>query len=414
MRLSNNRFIVFFQNKLKQIDWKCVGAVFFAFILTRIMIVVVIYFSTNMIPANTIYTGWVYNPRNIIPNGLIRWDSPLYIDIAQNGYSLANLRNTAFFPLYPILIRLASLFTGNSITSGLWVSNIMFLIALFYLYAITKTEFDEGTAGRAVFYIASAPTAFFFSAVYTESAFLLFLTVCFFYSVKGKWFLAAVAGALASATRVPGILCAVFIFFEALWQQGVRFIPKPWNLRAQINILKDDLPKLPKAWRGILASIFSLSGIMAYMVYLYQKFGNALTFVQVQSGWNRSMSLDWISKLIQNIQAMHKVGNIFAGEIGTFWYLIDTLTIIVFLPLVILTFLKFRPSFGLFALLSFLIPISTGNSLSMQRFVLVIIPFFFLLAKWGKKPWVDRLIIGISLPLQAYFLVLFSHRFWAG
>jgi len=418
---QGSRFI--FRDLIKRIDWKCVSTVLLAFLLTRLMIVVVIYFSAKMIPANT---GWAYNPRNLIPNGLIRWDSPWYIDIAQNGYQLDRpVNTTAWFPLYPLLIRFTSLLTGNISTSGLYVSNICFLIALFYLYALTRDEFDDGTANRTVFYLASAPTAFFFSAVYTESTFLLLLVLCFYYSRKQKWWLVAIAGALASATRPQGFLVAVFIFLESLWQQGICFLPKPWNLKSQVAILGEDLKKVPAAWQGILASIFSLTGLFAYMIHLNQRFGDPLRFVHVMESWNKTISFDWPLKLIQNIQAQHRIGippfpyqiNSFwflRGEIESFWYLIDTLTVFVFLPLIILVLLKFRPSYGWFTLLTFLMPLTTGNTTSMQRYVVVIVPCFFLMALWGKRNWVDRLIMGISLPLQAYFLVLFSHRFWAG
>jgi hypothetical protein len=61
-----------------------------------------------------------------------------------------------------------------------------------------------------------------------------------------------------------------------------------------------------------------------------------------------------------------------------------------------------------------MIPLLSGSILSMRRFVIVFVPCYILLALWGKKLWVDRLIIGISLPLQAYFVVLFSHWYFAG
>jgi hypothetical protein len=402
----------FFDSLLSRIDWKCVGAVSIAFIISRLMIVVVVYFSMAQIPVLTGANLWHYNPRNIIPDGLIRWDSGWYISIVQNGYSH---RSTAFFPLYPLLIKIVSTLTGNIWTSGLWISNIAFLIALFYLYAIAKLEFDEGTAGRAVFYIAAAPAAFFFSTVYTESIFFLFSAAAFYYSLKKKWGAAAIFGALSSATRLAGILVALFIFFEALWQQGIRFIPKPWSLPTQLRLLNDDLHKFPKAWKGILASLVSTTGLTAYMVYLYQKFGDPLAFLHAEENWYKTISWDWPVRLVNFTVNMHKIsGSIFSGGIGEIAYLMDTLFIIAFIPVVIIVFIKFRPSFGWFTVLSFIIPIVSGSPISMRRYVLSLLPSYLLLALWGKKTWVDHVIIGFSLPLQAYFLVLFSHWFFAG
>jgi hypothetical protein len=404
----------FLRTVYKKTDWKCIGGVSIAFVITRLMVAVVTYFSMILIPVLPGADHWRYNPRNVIPDGLIRWDSWSYISIVNNGYSL-KANTTAFFPLYPLLIRLISSLKGNLWTSGLWISNISFLIALFYIYALSKQEFDDGTASRTVFYIAAAPAAFFFSTVYTESVFLLFLAACFYYSRNGKWLLAAIAGALASATRLTGVLAASFILFEALWQQGVRFVPKPWNLQAQINILTVDVHTLPKARKGIFASIFSSSGLIAYMVFLYQKFGDPLAFLRAENSWNRTISWDWPLRLIQNTINFHRIkGNILYGGIDNLEHLMDPIFLIFFIPLVIIVVLKFRPSFGLFTLLSFLLPITSGSAESTRRFVLTLIPCYLLLALWGKRPWVDRIIIGISLPLQALFLILFSHWVFAG
>jgi hypothetical protein len=415
MKSQNNKLTQLFRELIKRIDWKCVGAVLLAFIATRAMIMIVTYFSMAQIPQRTDIASWDYNPRNLIPNGFVRWDSGFYLTIAEGGYVGTSPQVKPFFPLYPIFMRLVLPITKNLYRSGLFVSNISFLIALFYLYALTKEEFDEGTAGRAVFYIAAAPTAFFFSALYTESLFLLFLTACFYYSRNGKWLLAAIAGAMASATRSLGFLVALVIFFEALWQQRVRFIPKPWTLKAQFEILKDDLNKIPGAWKGILASVISTSGLVAYMVHLNQIVGDPLAFLHSQAGFGRTIGFDWVSRLIQYLLTNHKItGNVFYGEISNFGTLMDTSAAIIFFPLVILVFIKFRPSFALFTVLSFFLPLATGVTTSMQRYVLTLIPCFILLAVWGKRPWVDRLIITISLPLQAYLLILFTHWYWAG
>lgn len=398
---------------IARIDWKCLGAVAVAFIVTRLMIVVVTYFSMVQIPMITVGERfWRYNPNNIIPDALLRWDSGWFLRIVHEGYVS---ESTPFFPLYPLLMKVSSLITGNSWTSGLWVSNIAFLIALVYLYAIAKHEFDDEVAGRTVFYLASAPAAFFFSTAYSESIFLLFLAASMYYAIQKKWLLAGIAGGLASATRLPGVLIAIFILLEAFWQQGIRLLPKPWSIRAQGALLLADLKTLPKAWKGILAGVFSASGLAGYMVFLWYKFGDPLMFLHAEQNWNKHISLDWLPRLIQNIYGMHQpTGNIFSGKIGTIPYLMDSLAFLVFLPVVIIVLFKFRPSYAWFTFLSFLMPVVSGSPISMRRYVLGIIPCYLLLAVWGKRPWVDRTVIGISLPLQAFLLILFSHWVFAG
>jgi len=213
---------------------------------------------------------WRYNPRNIIPDGLIRW----IVVFTFLLFKLAILLN---------LLRFSSLSSSHSISfinywkyMDFWFVDFQFFVlnALFYLYAIAKQEFDENTASRAVFYIAAAPAAFFFSTVYTESIFLLFVVACFYYSRNRKWLFAAIAGALASVTRLSGVLVGVFILFEALWQQNIHFVPKPWKLEAQFVLIKNDVKILPKAWIGILASIFSTRPNRLYDLFESEVWGS--------------------------------------------------------------------------------------------------------------------------------------------
>lgn len=426
--------LTWFRRLTARIDVQGIAAVLLVFLLTRVMVLGVLYFSMALIPFEESDEHWRYNPRNLIADGLIRADSGSYIFIADHGYEAPlegetplddrfhipipdeyNRRLVAFFPLYPLLIRLTGALTGNLVTAGIWVSNLSLLIALFYLYALVKQEYDDRTAGRTIFYLAAAPSAFFFSAVYTESTFLLFIAAGFYYARNRRWLLAGLAGALASATRPQGVLLAVFILLEAIWQQGFRFFPKPWSLKAQWETLKADARLLPRAWRGYLAAILSTLGLLAYMGFLYFKFGDPLWFLHVQSEWGREVGVNWLPTFVKHtINIARWSGNAFSGEIFEISLLMDTLFAIALLPLVFLAVIRFRPSFGLFALLSYLLPLTSGSALSMQRFALGLVPVYLLLALWGRKAWLDRVIVGVSLTLQGLFLVFFSHWYWAG
>jgi len=151
------------------------------------------------------------------------------------------------------------------------------------------------------------------------------------------------------------------------------------------------------------------------MIYLSTMFGDPLIYFHTQQNWRRTPFLGWPIKLFQTILNFHKItGNVLAGEIDNLWLIFDTLAVLIFFPLVIIVLLKFRPSLSLYTLFSFLLPLSTINMMSMQRYTLILIPCFILLAIWGKRTWVDRIIIGFSLPLQSFFLILFSHWYWAG
>ena len=347
---------------------------------------------------------------------MVRWDSGFYRDIVKGGYqSVAGIRNTAFFPMYPLLVWLLSKITGHVYLSGLLISNLMFLVSLFYLYALVRHEYgDDDTASRSVFYLASAPAAFFFSALYTESTFIAFLIACLYYARTSHWGLAALTGAAASATRIPGIVVSVFIMLEGFRQAGILFRPTPWTLQAQIELLKQDARRLRFCWKPALAAIISTTGLLLYMVYLKNAFGDPLAFLHQQFNWYGEVTgIPFFRLFIDTFNNLNLDRSFWAGHINVN-LLQDVLATLIFLPLVIAVIVKMRPSYGIFTLIVFLIPLTSGNMVSMRRYTLMLIPCFIILALWGKRPWVDRLVIGISLPLQAYLTVLFTHWYFAG
>jgi hypothetical protein len=69
-----------------------------------------------------------------------------------------------------------------------------------------------------------------------------------------------------------------------------------------------------------------------------------------------------------------------------------------------------RPAYAVYVLPTYVVPLLSGHgALSMIRFVLMLVPCFVLLAWWGRRPWVDRLVLTVFLPMMAYLAVTFSH-----
>ena len=137
-----------------------------------------------------------------------------FLRIAEHGYGT---HATAFFPLYPLLVRVFALGTGRSPTAGVIFSVACFAAALVLLYRLVRDEFDAPTAVWTVILLSFAPTSFFFQAVYSESLFLLLTVACFAAARRGRWVLAGLAGGLAALTRSAGVLLLVplaWMWFE--------------------------------------------------------------------------------------------------------------------------------------------------------------------------------------------------------
>jgi Gpi18-like mannosyltransferase len=310
-----------------------------------------------------------------------RWDAVHYLDIATQGYQGTDM---AFFPLYPLLIRLVGALAGNHLIAGLLISNACFFLGLLYLYKLLEHEYDRAVARRAIFYVSIFPTAVYFTAVYTESLFFMLTVAAFYYMREHKWWIAGFVGFLAALTRVEGILLLVPFLME--WS-AVRESPK-----------KSDR-------YGVYAAALIALGLAAYMAYLWVLRADPLYFSHVQIHWNRHLAPPWIS-LINAFAKLHGGGAQVAHES------LEVAFTFLMIGVLLAGWHSLRPSYIAYMGLSILVPMSTSNLMSMPRFALVLFPMFAILARWGERPWVNNVILAFSLPLLGLFTVLFADWYW--
>ncbi|PDO09390.1 MAG: hypothetical protein BLM47_12835 [Candidatus Reconcilbacillus cellulovorans] len=301
-----------------------------------------------------------------------RYDSMWYIGIAENGYmeepspNHPHQANWAFFPLFPILIRLLDLALNDKILSGAIISNTCLVIGLYILYKMVEMLSDSGVAFRACLYILIFPTSWFFSAVYTESVFLLLSVMCFYLAYSGKWWSVGLIGILASLSRPQGIIL-LFPLAYIYWKR---------NRRINFNAI------------ALLG--FPL-GIGIYMLYLYKLTGDPLAFSHIQRAWGRKFSIPFepVFDYIRNPYIWGHYNNDF-GPIS----FILTVLFLIFLPFVF-RYLGF--SFGIYTLLLLAVPLSTNTFMSISRYLLVIFPIFIIFGIFGKnKFWHYSFILMFS------------------
>jgi Mannosyltransferase (PIG-V) len=196
------------------------------------------------------------------------WDGAWYAELATEGYGERAPASTAFFPVYPMLVKLGTVVGGGPALWGVAVSLVSTLFALFFVYRIGEKLHDARAARAATLCLAFFPTAFFLNAVYTEALFLALTAGTFWAALVRRDFLVAgLLGALAAATRNVGVLLLVPLFFE--WARHRRGL----------------------GWRGILGMALVPAGLVAYVAYLGARFGDPLVFARQQGDyWNREVS----------------------------------------------------------------------------------------------------------------------------
>ena len=144
-----------------------------------------------------------------------RWDSVWFMAIANDGYGGG--AREAFFPLYPLVVRVAAAPFGSALISGALASTALLGVALVLLHRLVALDHDRAVARNAVLVTALFPMSFFFSAVYSESLFLALSIGAVYAARRERWAWAGALGLLAATTRSAGVLLLVPLAMIYLW-----------------------------------------------------------------------------------------------------------------------------------------------------------------------------------------------------
>src|SRR4051812_22617134 len=190
------------------------------------------------------------------------WDSVWYLSIAGDGY--ADPQRSAFFPLYPLLVRAGGWVLGSPLVAGALLSLGCFVVALVLLHELTRLELGDGAARWTVLALAWSPMSFFFSAVYSEALFLAVSVGALLAARRGLWWVAGLLGALGAATRSAGVVLVVPL---ALLMLAQRPRPRP---------------------RDVLALLLVPAGLGAYLGGLAAAGHDAMAPFHAQDVWFRA------------------------------------------------------------------------------------------------------------------------------
>lgn len=362
------------------------------FVVTRIGLVLVIFLGATLMSGQTPATGWDSHPENLLVNGWARWDSGWYKEIADSGYIAVRRPNgeqsAVFFPLYPILIRGATLVIGDTVWAGFLVSNLAFAVALLALYDLLKAAHGIGTARWTIRLIATFPFAFYFSAVYSESVFLLVAVGAFFFARRQRWAAAALCAALAGATRPYGVLVGVGLAIEYMRQIRYRF-----------SEVKPD----------ILWLLLTPAGLLAFAGHLALISGDPLLFINARYGnaWDSGQLVYRFNELIAQVSAP---ANLLAGRYRS----PDGIHLSMLLAAIGALALQRRrlpPGEWVWAITS-LIVIGAIGWASAGRYVLPIYPAFTAFVYCLRRPALLKSVLIINTLLMALFALMYSRWDW--
>jgi hypothetical protein len=308
------------------------------------------------------------------PVGLLTaWDGRWYRMIASRGYLAIphHQSDTAFFPLYPSLLRGAHA-TGMSLdTAGLLLSNGALLVAVLALYELGRCWCDHATARRAALYAAIFPVGYVFSMVYPEALVLAAIALATLFAHRRRWAAAAVAAAVAGLTRPEALLLVLPLGLLAVraWPStGIRE-------RAQ----------------GVAAALAAPAAIGGVCVYDWRTFGDPVAFSTAQRAWGRAFELGGPRRAILELANSFGTSNV--------WLFRDAAFCVLYLGLLVAA-AKFVPRAWIAAaLLMVILPVWSGSFTSDARFGVVAPPIYIGLARLGRSRAANVAICVLSVPL---------------
>lgn len=332
------------------------------------------------------------NPRPTFWQAMAQWDGEWYTRIATQGYRWRGPEvqsAVVFFPLYPALAKLVSFGTGDLRWAFLIVTNVSFLLFLYYLYRLTILDFDPSSAERAIIYAAVFPGAFVLASFYTEATMFALTTAAFYYARKGRFPLAIFLGFLSGLTRLPAVFILIPIAYEYWRQRGWR-------------------------WQMLALALIPL-GTILFALYVGQLSGNPFTIVTaLNTAWFRSTTAPWETIRLALDRATWPLPN-YVVSVG----LLDAGTILLFLALTIYMLARMPRAYWLYAVPVLIAAISqtvdpdkAPPTASVTRYLMAIFPGYIALALIARSPYLDQTIRWTFVILMGVFSVYFFSRFW--
>lgn len=367
-----------------------------AFLLWFEGIYVIHYFSKQILPLQFGYLGGGAEQYLKKPGiwAFINFDGEHYLSIANHGYR--HLQHF-YFPFYIILTRtFGAVFNIKAASAGLLAARLAFFISLIGLYKLLMVDEKQPVVRRAIVLLLLFPTSFYFASFYTESVFLALVVWSLYFARTKRWLFAGILGAFATATRLVGLALFPALLTEVYLQRKV-------TNTSQKRV-------------SLIATLFMLSGILAYMYFLWQTAGDPLVFYNKVDifGAQRNSSLILLPQVFYRylFKIIPSLDYTYFPVVFTTW--LELVTSIVFALLLIYAFFKQRASYVAFFAAAFLLPTLSGSFSSLPRYVLIIFPAFLLASKILdriNKAW--RYLIYFSLLLA--FVVsgsLFLRGYW--
>jgi hypothetical protein len=320
-----------------------------------------------------------------------KFDSGWYLAIIEWGYGKpppgGKPSNHAFFPLYPTTAKvLHDTFAMDGFHAGLVVTYVCLFLAMSLFYREGVQRLGENDARASVAFLLLFPTAFFLAAVYAESMFLLFALLAFRDVRLGRAGRSSLWGFLLGLTRATALAVAPALFLAALEKRSPDG-GRPWG-------------------RALLAGFVPAATVFLWIFGIGWVYGEPGLYFRSMQGWHRGTSslagiAAWVlSMKVHLVDADWKRDPTLALDYGA---------ALVFAAVAVYQLAKKRWADAAWAGGAITLPMTTGLSGGMPRFLMVVYPVYFALAEGSRGRPRSRVVwwivsAGLLLAAAARFV----------
>ena len=282
-----------------------------------------------------------------------RWDCGWFSNVVDFGYDAAprpdefrSVANWAFFPLFPMSAKAcAAIFRLKTAAAAVLASKLelfgAILAFLLWLKPYLKNTNDYFFAGALV---AFNPYLIYAHAGYSEPLYFMLCCLGFWALERQRWVLAGLFGAALSATRVVGLVYVLAFAIVAFRQLGLRGVLRDRSLKVLLGLALCPL------------------GLALFGIFLRHRAGDAMAFVHIEAGWGRAAGNPF---------------TVIAHSIQQHGWFRVWISMAVGALLMSLWLIRRHPEYGIFLAISVIMPVSSGQSWSLGRYIWWQAPLLF-------------------------------------
>jgi len=381
----------------------------------------------TFVAAETLPRDYLF-PRLPHPSGgplvemWMRWDAGWYREIVRHGYRYypGVQSSVAYFPAYPLAVGAVAWAFPGIPAAAVFITAASGLGSAVLFHRWCSTRMSPAAATTSLVVLMVSPYAWYlFGAVYSDAFFLLVVLAAFVLVDRERYWLAGLAGFIATASRPTGIAVAVGLVLivleranQARWDasvgsagSGPSGASRGWPTRAAQALWSRFDPR--GLSRRTAPVLLSFGGLAAWITYLWVRFDDPLLFVHIESTWWQGAGpRTWLKASF--FEQIHTVPHsIFASSL-----MLHAVLGVLALALVPAVARRFGWGYAGYVLIVMGIPaLGTKDFMSCGRYLLAAFPVFALAGAWlveRRSPAARYAWIAISAAVLLCFCALWA------